>query len=86
MSTACFPCNQVDSWQQLNYHTLLATHSPLSEYKKLEKLEIILKICNLKKGIGIEGEKTMQICKQIRNQIAWKQVEDTAQGLLHNRN
>ena len=19
MSTACFPCNQVDSWQQLNY-------------------------------------------------------------------
>ena len=34
----------------------------------------------------MEGEKTMQICKQVRNQIAWKQVEDTAQGLLHNRN
>ena len=28
--------------------------------------------------------KVKQLCKQIRNQIAWKQVEDIAQGLLQN--
>ena len=32
-----------------------------------------------RKGIGIEREK---VCKQVRDQIEWKQVEDTAQGLL----
>ena len=32
-----------------------------------------------KKGIGIESEK---VCKQVRDQIVWKQVEDTAQELL----
>ena len=32
-----------------------------------------------KKGIGIESEK---VCKQVRDQIVWKQVKDTAQGLL----
>ena len=38
------------------------------------------KICNfIEKGIGIESEK---VCKQVRDQIVWKQVEDTAQGLL----
>ena len=40
---------------------------------------MILKICNFKKGIGIKGE---QLCNQVRDQIAWKQVEDTAQRLL----
>ena len=34
---------------------------------------------NLKKGIGIESEK---VCKQVRDQIVWKQVKDTAQSLL----
>ena len=49
VSTACFPCNQADRWQQLNYHTLLTTYSLLSRHEKLEKLEMILKIYNLKK-------------------------------------
>ena len=35
-STACFPCNQTDSWQQL-----IAAYSPLSGHKQLDKLEII---------------------------------------------
>ena len=43
------------------------------------KLEMILKICNLKKGIGIKSEK---LCKQVRDQIVWKLVEDTALRLL----
>ena len=70
VSTTCFPCNQADSWQQLNYHTLLATYSPLSGHlkKNLEKLEIIQKLCNFKKRIGIESEK---VCKQVRDQIVW---------------
>ena len=38
-----------------------------------------LKNLQLKKGIGIEIEK---VCKQVRDQIVWKQVEDTSQGLL----
>ena len=75
VSTACLLCNQADRWQQLNYHTLLATHSPLSGHEKTRETRNDFKICNLKKGIGIEGEK---LCKQVRNQIAWKQVEDTA--------
>ena len=29
----------------------------------------------------MENEK---VCKQFRDQILWKQVEDTAQGLLEN--
>ena len=73
MSTAC---NQADSWQQLNYHTLLATCNPLSGHAKLE---MILKICNFKKEVGI---KVKVLCKQVRDHIVWKQVEDTAQGLL----
>ena len=40
---------------------------------------MILKNCNLNNGIGIKGEK---LCKQVGDQIAWKQVEDNAQGLL----
>ena len=59
--TACFPYNQADSWQLLKNHNLLAIHSPLSGHEKLEKLEIVLKNCNLKKGKGIEGERIMQI-------------------------
>ena len=39
---------------------------------------MILKICNFKKGIGIESEK---VCNQVRDQIVWKQVEDTTQEL-----
>ena len=31
------------------------------------------------KRIGIESDK---VCKQVRDQIVWKQAEDTAQGLL----
>ena len=57
VSTACFSCNQAGSWQQLNYYPLLATYGSLCGHEKLEKLEMILKI---KKGIGIESEKTMQ--------------------------
>ena len=30
-------------------------------------------------GIEIESQK---VCKQVRNQIVWKQIEDTVQGLL----
>ena len=36
-----------------------------------------LKICNSKKGVGIESEK---VYKQVGDQIVWKQVEDTAHG------
>ena len=67
MSTAWFPCNQADSWQQLNYHTLLATHSPLSRHENPEKLEMILKICNSRKRIGTKGEKTMQTSQGSNN-------------------
>ena len=42
-------------------------------------IEMILKIAILKKGIGIKSEK---LCKQVRDQIVWKQLVDTAQGLL----
>ena len=38
-----------------------------------------LKYAILKKGIGIESEK---LCIQVRDQIVWKYVENTAQGLL----
>ena len=50
-------------------------------HKKLEELEMIFKkiALNFKKGIGTKSEK---VCKQVRGQIAWKQVEDIAQGLL----
>ena len=30
-------------------------------------------------GTGIESEK---VCKQVKDQIVWKQVEDAAQALL----
>ena len=33
--------------------------------------------------MGIESKK---LCKQVRDQTVWKQVEDTAQGLLYNGN
>ena len=60
----CFPYNQADSWQQLNYHThFTATYSPLSGHEKAEKLEMILNICNFKKG------KVKKLCKQVRDQI-----------------
>ena len=39
------------------------------------------KIATLKKGIRIESEK---VCKQVRDQIVWRQIEDTAQVLLPN--
>ena len=41
---------------------------------------MILKISNFKKGTGIENKK---VCQQVRDQIVWKQIEDTAQGLLY---
>ena len=47
-------------------------------YVCIEKPEMILKICNFKNGIGIKAKN----CKQVRDQIVWKQVEGTAQGLL----
>ena len=40
-----------------------------------------LKNCYFKKRIGIKSEK---VCKQVMDQVVWKQVEDTAQGLLCN--
>ena len=40
-------------------------------------------IAFLKKGMGIESEK---YTNKFRDQIVWKQVEDTAQGLLQNGN
>ena len=40
---------------------------------------MILKITSFKKGIGIKNKK---VWKQLRDQIVWKQVEDTAQELL----
>ena len=36
-------------------------------------------ILKIKKGIGIESEK---LCKQVRDQIVGKQIEDTTQWLL----
>ena len=43
------------------------------------------KIFNFKKRE--QGPKARKACKQVRDQqIVWKQVEDTAQGLLQNRN
>ena len=51
--------------------------------KKLDKLEMSKKLAILKKGIGIESE---NVCNQVRGQIVWKQVEDTAKGLLYNGN
>ena len=30
----------------------------------------------------IMGSKVKKVCKQVRDQIVWKQVEDKAQGLL----
>ena len=47
--------------------------------KKLDKLEMILKIAILKKEIGIKSKK---VSKQVKDQIVWEKVEDTAQGLL----
>ena len=44
VSTACFPYNQADSWQQLNYYTLLVMHSPLSGHNQTRETS------NLKKG------------------------------------
>ena len=44
-------------------------------------LDMILKICNFKKG-----NRDQRLCKQVRYQIVWKQVEDTAQGLPKNEN
>ena len=41
---------------------------------------MILKIFDFKKGIVIKSEK---VCKQVRDLIVWKQVEDTvAQAML----
>ena len=40
---------------------------------------MILKTCDLKKEIGIKSEKSMH---KVRDQIVWKQVEDTVQGVL----
>ena len=44
-----------DSWQQTNYHTSLATYSPLSGHEKTRESSNDSAI--LKKGIGMEGEK-----------------------------
>ena len=44
---------------------------------------MILKFAILKKRIGMKSEK---VCKQVRDQIVWKQVEDAAQELLQNGN
>ena len=44
--------------------------------RKLDKLaRNDIKNLQFIKGIGIESEK---VCKQVRDQIVWKQVEDTA--------
>ena len=46
---------------------------------------MILKISNLKKGnVEIKSEKTIQTSQG--SNIEWKQVKDTAQGLLQNGN
>ena len=42
---------------------------------------MILKMCNFKKNRI--GSKVKKLCKQLRHQIVWKQVEDTTQGLLY---
>ena len=48
------------------------------DMKKLEKQVNNFKNASLK-GIEIERQK---LCKQMRNQIVWKQVEDGTQRLL----
>ena len=68
VSTVCFPCNQADSWQKLIFHIQPTKYVGM---KKLEKPEVILKICNFKRGIGIKSEK---VCKQVRDQMDQKQV------------
>ena len=47
--------------------------------KKTRETRNDLKFACFMKGIGIKGEK---LCKQVRDQIVWKHVEGTAQGLL----
>ena len=46
-------------------------------------IKLISKICNSKKG---NSNGKWKVCKQVRGQIVWKQVEDTAQRLLLNGN
>ena len=73
---------QADSWQQLVNQTLLVTYSPLSGHEKTRETRNDLKYLQfLKKEYQI-GSKSEKVCKQVRDQIVWKQVEDTAQGLL----
>ena len=47
--------------------------------KKLEKLEMIFKNLLFKKGIGIKIEK---VCKQVRDQMVWKHIKNTARGVI----
>ena len=60
VSTTCFLYNQADSWQKLNYHSLLATYSPSSGHEKLKKLEMVLKLAILKKRNRDQRLKSMQ--------------------------
>ena len=46
MSRACFSCNQADSLAEIN---LPHTYISLSGHKKLDKPEMVLKVCNFKK-------------------------------------
>ena len=41
--------------------------------------EMVLKFCNFKKG---NKDQKWKVCKQVSEQILWKKVEGTAQGLL----
>ena len=66
-------------WKQLNYCTYTCHIQPTKWVCKTRETGNDFKVCNFKKGIEIESEK---VCKQVRDQILWKQLEDTAQGLL----
>ena len=76
MCTACFPCNQADSWQQLKYHTLLATCSPLSGHEKTKEITNDLKIAILKRQQGSKV-KSMQTSQGSK---IWKQLKIQLKG------
>ena len=77
VSTAFFPFNQADSWQQSYYHTLLATHNPLSGHEKTRETRNYLKICNFNKG---NGDQKWKVCKQVRDQIVWNRLKIKFKG------
>ena len=79
MALACYTCFALNLSVVC---TVVAsdTHISLYTYKSIYTRSNF-KICKFKKGSNVK-----KLCEQGRDQTAWKQVEDTAQGLLYNEN